>query len=294
MTMPPSPLTARSPRAPSLPAPESTMHTARSCWSAVSSMSCPPGPGCWGSRQRRSSLDTGGESIVVRYVVTRSRRVGAWMTTSKRKPTATRKAAAPPAAKDAAVPAGEPLGMAFVPEQLLGYVSRTVGRAPQTARAAAPGAADLLLPQVLHLLRDRSGHDFTHYKTDTLRRRVERRIAVTRVEGMDSYLTLLKRDSLEVETLFRELLIGVTNFFRDAPAFEALVAEALPRLIAAHAPGDPVRVWVPGCSTGEEAYSIAMLLQEHGDRVGLLARGAARRPHAHRFPRCCRLELAGR
>src|SRR5450756_3132244 len=83
-----------------------------------------------------------------------------------------------------------------MPEQLLGYVSRAFGGTPQTARAAAPGAADLL-PQVLHLLRDRSGHDFTHYKTDTLRRRVERRIAVTRVEGMDSYLTLLKRDSLE-------------------------------------------------------------------------------------------------
>jgi len=150
---------------------------------------------------------------------------------------------------------------ADMPEQLLGYISRTVGRAPQTARATAPGSPDLLL-EVLHLLRDRSGHDFTHYKTNTLRRRVERRMAVTRVESMDDYLALLKRDSLEVETLFRELLIGVTNFFRDAPAFEALAAEVLPGLIAAHTSGDPVRVWVPGCSTGEEAYSIAMLLQE--------------------------------
>ena len=150
---------------------------------------------------------------------------------------------------------------ADMPEQLLGYVSRAFGRAPQPARAAAPGAADPL-PQVLHLLRDRSGHDFTHYKTNTLRRRVERRMAVTRVESMEDYVALLQRDSLEVETLFRELLIGVTNFFRDAPAFETLAAQALPGLIAAHAPGDPVRVWVPGCSTGEEAYSIAMLLQE--------------------------------
>ena len=87
-------------------------------------------------------------------------------------------------------------------------------------------------------------------------------MAVTRVDRMDDYLSLLSSDALEVETLFRELLIGVTNFFRDAPAFEALAADALPRLIAAHASGDPVRVWVPGCSTGEEAYSIAMLLQE--------------------------------
>jgi two-component system CheB/CheR fusion protein len=153
-----------------------------------------------------------------------------------------------------------------MPEQLLGYMRRAFGRAPQSARATAPGSPDLLL-QVLHLLRDRSGHDFTHYKTNTMRRRIERRMAITKVERIDDYLALLKRDSLEVETLFRELLIGVTNFFRDAPAFEALAAEALPRLIAARPPGDTVRVWVPGCSTGEEAYSIVMLLQELADNV---------------------------
>ena len=153
------------------------------------------------------------------------------------------------------------LAPAEMPEQLLGYVSRAFGREPQPARAAASGRPDQLL-EVLHLLRDRSGHDFTHYKTNTLRRRVERRMAVTRIERMDDYLALLRRDALEAETLFRELLIGVTNFFRDAPAFEALAAEALAPLVAARRPGDPVRVWVPGCSTGEEAYSIAMLLQE--------------------------------
>ncbi len=158
------------------------------------------------------------------------------------------------------------LAPADMPEQLLGYVSRAFGRAPQPARAIPPGADDLL-PQVLHLLRDRSGHDFTHYKANTLRRRVERRMAVTRIDRMQDYLALLKRDTLEVETLFRELLIGVTNFFRDAPAFEALAAEALPGLVAGHAPGDPVRVWVPGCSTGEEAYSIAMLLKEQAGSV---------------------------
>jgi len=150
---------------------------------------------------------------------------------------------------------------AEMPEQLLGYVSRAFGREPRPARAAASGRPDQLL-EVLHLLRDRSGHDFTHYKTNTLRRRVERRMAVTRIERMEDYLALLRRDGLEAETLFRELLIGVTNFFRDAPAFEALAAEALSPLVAASRPGDPVRVWVPGCSTGEEAYSIAMLLQE--------------------------------
>jgi two-component system CheB/CheR fusion protein len=148
-----------------------------------------------------------------------------------------------------------------MPEQLLDYASRAFERAPRPARAAASGAVDLL-PQVLHLLRDRSGHDFTHYKTNTLRRRIERRMAVTRVDRLEDYITLLGGDPVEVETLFRELLIGVTNFFRDAPAFAALASQVLPELIAAHASGDPVRVWVPGCSTGEEAYSIAILLQE--------------------------------
>ena len=155
---------------------------------------------------------------------------------------------------------------AEMPEQLLDYVRRAFGRVPRPAGGAAPGAAEALL-QVLHLLRDRSGHDFTHYKTSTMRRRIERRMAVTRVEHMDDYLALLKRDFLEVETLFRELLIGVTNFFRDGPAFEALAAKVLPRLIAARAVDDPVRIWVPGCSTGEEAYSIAMLMQELAGNV---------------------------
>ncbi len=153
------------------------------------------------------------------------------------------------------------LSPAEMPEQLLGYLSRAFGREQRPAHAAASGRPDQLL-EVLHLLRDRSGHDFTHYKTNTLRRRVERRMAVTRIERMEDYLALLRRDALEAETLFRELLIGVTSFFRDTPAFEALAAEALAPLVAARRPGDPVRVWVPGCSTGEEAYSIAMLVQE--------------------------------
>ncbi len=150
---------------------------------------------------------------------------------------------------------------ANMPEKLLGYVGRAFGRPPNTDGVKTPEVGDTLL-EVLHLLRDRTGHDFTHYKTNTLQRRVERRMAVTTVDTMDDYLELLKRDSLEVETLFRELLIGVTNFFRDAPAFEALATEVLPSLVAAHDSANPVRVWVPGCSTGEEAYTIAILLLE--------------------------------
>ena len=158
------------------------------------------------------------------------------------------------------------LAPAAMPEQLLDYVSRAF-RAAAPPAGAAPRGPDPLL-QVLHLLHHRSGHDFTHYKMNTLQRRVERRMAVRRAESMEDYLALLEQDVLEVDTLFRELLIGVTNFFRDAAAFETLATKALSHLVAAHAQGDPVRVWVPGCSTGEEAYSIAMLVQEQADAAG--------------------------
>jgi two-component system CheB/CheR fusion protein len=152
------------------------------------------------------------------------------------------------------------LAPAEMPGQILEYASRAFARAPQPD-GAAPGTPDPL-PEVLRVLYHRCGHDFSHYRRNTLRRRVERRMAVRKLDLMQDYVALLDVDSNEVETLFRELLIGVTQFFRDPPAFEAVAAKALSRLIAAHDPGDPVRVWVPACSTGEEAYSIAMLLQE--------------------------------
>jgi two-component system CheB/CheR fusion protein len=156
------------------------------------------------------------------------------------------------------------LAPAEMPEQLLGYVSRAFRTGPRLAPAAETPTEDPLL-DVLRVLRDRSGHDFTHYKASTLHRRVERRMAVNKIDRLEDYTTLLERDSLESETLFRELLIGVTSFFRDPPAFEALATKVLRTLVDAHSSGDPVRVWVPGCSTGEEAYSIAMLALEAAD-----------------------------
>lgn len=150
---------------------------------------------------------------------------------------------------------------AHMPDQLLGYVSRVLGHGPEAKAASVPESSRDLM-RVMHLLRDRSGHDFTHYKSSTLRRRVERRMAVTRTDDIEHYLALLERDTLEAETLFRELLIGVTSFFRDPAAFEALADKAIPALLAGHSQGDPVRVWVPGCSTGEEAFTIAILLLE--------------------------------
>jgi two-component system CheB/CheR fusion protein len=122
--------------------------------------------------------------------------------------------------------------------------------------------------KIMTLLRSHTGHDFANYKQNTIRRRVERRMAVNQIETLDAYVRMLRQNPSEMDTLFRELLIGVTGFFRDPPAFDALRDMALLPLLSERPPGMPVRVWVPGCSTGEEAYSIAMLLQETGEKTG--------------------------
>ena len=92
-------------------------------------------------------------------------------------------------------------------------------------------------------------------------------MVVTQAESMDAYARILQGDAVETETLFRELLIGVTNFFRDPDAFATVEKVVVPELVANRAPDKPVRVWVPACSTGEEAYSLAILLQEHAEDV---------------------------
>ncbi len=115
------------------------------------------------------------------------------------------------------------------------------------------------------LLRVQTGHDFSGYKTKTFLRRVQRRMQVNRVVQIDSFIDLLHREPQEVSALFRDLLINVTNFFRDADAFEALAAQVIPKLFEGRGADDTVRIWVPGCATGEEVFSIAILLREHMD-----------------------------
>jgi two-component system CheB/CheR fusion protein len=118
------------------------------------------------------------------------------------------------------------------------------------------------LKKVFILLRNRTGHDFSHYKKNTILRRVQRRMHVHKIEMAESYVRFLQQTPAEVEALFRDLLIGVTSFFRDPEAFDTLQREVISKLLSERAPGDCLRIWVPGCSTGEEAYSIAILLQE--------------------------------
>ncbi|MET4717633.1 two-component system CheB/CheR fusion protein [Bradyrhizobium japonicum] len=118
------------------------------------------------------------------------------------------------------------------------------------------------LAAITALLRKRLKHDFSGYKQNTLIRRIQRRMQVLQIEAVSAYAEHLRREPSEGDALFRELLIGVTQFFRDEEPFEALKANILPSLLAARDADDPIRVWVAGCATGEEVYSLAVLLQE--------------------------------
>ncbi|HXU67222.1 MAG TPA: chemotaxis protein CheB, partial [Casimicrobiaceae bacterium] len=122
--------------------------------------------------------------------------------------------------------------------------------------------ADLALREVLATLRSRTGHDFAQYKRATVLRRIERRMQVNQVHDLPAYRDLLRDNIAETRPLLKDMLISVTNFFRDREAFEALERIAIPAIFEGKSTGDQVRVWVPGCATGEEAYSIAILLEE--------------------------------
>jgi two-component system CheB/CheR fusion protein len=122
--------------------------------------------------------------------------------------------------------------------------------------------AERALHAILTTLHTRTGHDFHHYKRATVLRRIERRLQVNALPSLPLYERFLDSHPEETSPLLKDMLIGVTNFFRDREAFEAVEREVIPTIVAERALDEPVRVWVPGCSTGEEVYSLAMLLCE--------------------------------
>ena len=130
-----------------------------------------------------------------------------------------------------------------------------------------PEAADALA-KIFFLLRQRKGVDFALYKHTTVKRRISRRMVLQRVESVDDYVTLLRVNPDEIEALFHDLLINVTGFFRDKAVYSALKKKIIPRIIKSKPSGGEVRVWVPGCATGEEAYSLAICLAEEISRAG--------------------------
>jgi hypothetical protein len=118
------------------------------------------------------------------------------------------------------------------------------------------------LEKVVVLLRGKTGHDFSLYKKTTVYRRVERRMGLHQIGKIANYVSFLQENPQEVELLFKELLISVTSFFRDPEAWGQLKAEVLPALLAGNTPNRALRVWIPACATGEEAYSMAILFKE--------------------------------
>lgn len=122
------------------------------------------------------------------------------------------------------------------------------------------------LSRIGALLRNRTGHDFSGYKDNTILRRIQRRMQVLQIDDPAAFYQRLREEPAQVDLLFQDLLIGVTSFFRDPQAFEVLERHVIPKLFEGRRPDETVRVWVPGCATGEEAYSIAMLLKENAPR----------------------------
>jgi two-component system CheB/CheR fusion protein len=148
-----------------------------------------------------------------------------------------------------------------MPEQLIAYAKHATKKVVPKL-VVSQGKVPDALQKIFILIRTHTGHDFSSYKQNTVCRRIERRMNVHQIDNISNYVRYLQENSVEVETLFKELLIGVTNFFRDNDAFEALKEKALPQIFRGKPNDYTIRAWVPGCSSGEEAYSIAILLRE--------------------------------
>ena len=150
--------------------------------------------------------------------------------------------------------------------QLISYAAHAFGKLPR--RTESPPSNENALKKIFILLRSQTGHDFSLYKPSTVIRRIERRMALHQIETIDCYVKHAQRTPTEVNALFRDLLIGVTSFFRDPQAFKALEEKVVARILAAKPAGGTIRIWSPGCATGEEAYSLAILFAEHQDSFG--------------------------
>ncbi len=152
------------------------------------------------------------------------------------------------------------LDPAAMPAQLTAY-GRNPHHAAERRREEfeVPGEP---MQKIFALLHSRTGNDFSGYKTSTLRRRIERRMNLQQIEDPNQYVRFLEQNPHETDILFKELLISVTSFFRDPEAFESLEDTALPALLKSRTDGDTLRIWVPGCASGEEAFSIAIVMRE--------------------------------
>src|SRR5262249_39565999 len=157
----------------------------------------------------------------------------------------------------------------MTPEQIANKLGR-LAKARNGARLplveSAPPTNDDSLRQIFGLIRSTGGVDFGHYKRGTVRRRIAHHMAIKKIGNLQAYLELLRQNEEEVSALYQDLLITVTEFFRDARAFNFLKDAVIPKILEGLPNDTPARVWVPGCASGEEAYSIAICFAEaaHG------------------------------
>ncbi|HUG98132.1 MAG TPA: chemotaxis protein CheB [Gammaproteobacteria bacterium] len=167
---------------------------------------------------------------------------------------------------------------AELPARILAYLTRLTALGPETetetagqetSSADAAQSSPVLTPMqtVFQVLRERTRHDFSNYKSSTLRRRIDRRMAIHEIPTLARYADFLQDNAQEVDLLFKEVLIGVTNFFRDAAVWEHMAAEVVPELLARRSEEHDLRAWVIGCSSGEEAYSLAIVFTEAMQRL---------------------------
>lgn len=151
-------------------------------------------------------------------------------------------------------------------QQLISYVEHAYSTAGNS-KTSLLSSEENALKKVFILLRTQTGHDFSKYKPNSVNRRIERRLAVHQIKSMQAYVKYLQQTPTEVEALFRDLLIGVTAFFRDKDAFAKMEEEIVSKLFEGKSAGSTIRIWCAGCSTGEEAYSIAILIQEKLEKL---------------------------
>lgn len=150
-----------------------------------------------------------------------------------------------------------------MPSQIIAYVTHGLGNSTSYLPPEKEKERESSLKKIFILLRTQTGHDFSQYKPSTIYRRVERRMVVHKIETIHKYVKYLQQKPDEIEALFHDLLIGVTKFFRDPEVFEMLKETIIPKLFEKRSVGSTIRIWSSGCSTGEEAYSIAILLYEY-------------------------------
>ena len=148
-----------------------------------------------------------------------------------------------------------------LPDRILSYLQH-VPMLVQPGQAGVEKKNQSELEKVIILLRSQTGHDFSLYKNTTIYRRIERRMGIHQIGKIADYVRYLQKNPQEIELLFRELLIGVTSFFRDPETWEKVKDRVIPELLVSKDPDQTLRAWVPACSTGEEAYSLAILFKE--------------------------------